>query len=260
MDQAPLVSIITPAFNSERFLGETVASVRAQTLPRWEMIVADDRSSDGTLALARRLAAEEPRLRVIEMPRNGGAGPARNAAIEASAGRYLAFLDADDLWDPTKLERQVAFMQRGGHAFSYHDYRVVSEGGGRLGRSLTFPPAISYRDMLIEQPGCLTVMLDRQAFPPIRFPPFRRNQDGALWLSLLRGGLVAHGLPEELASYRAVETSLTHNKLRSARAVWAVYREQEHLSLPTAASCFLRYALRGALKHAATRARRPGVG
>ncbi|MFO0582485.1 MAG: glycosyltransferase family 2 protein [Anaeromyxobacter sp.] len=252
----PLVSVITPAYNAERFIGQAIASVRAQSMPDWEMVVADDGSTDGTIGIVQELAARDPRITLLRMPRNGGPGPARTAAIERARGRFLAFLDADDLWDGDKLELQVAFMREHGHAFAYTGYRVIGEDGRELGRAGPFPATIGYREMLVEQPGCLTVMLDRERLGEIRFPPFRRNQDGAMWLLLMRrDGIVARGLERDLASYRAVRTSITANKLKSARAVWTVYREQEHLPVAVAAGYFVRYALRGLRKHLATRAR-----
>jgi teichuronic acid biosynthesis glycosyltransferase TuaG len=252
----PAVTVITPAFNAERYIGAAMGSVMAQTFPSWEMIVVDDCSSDGTWALVSARAEQEKRIRCVRMPTNSGSGPARNAALELARGRFVAFLDADDLWDEEKLDRQLRFMRTSGHAFTFTGYRVISESGKALGSAGPFPASIGYKEMLVEQPGCLTVMLDRDKLGQFRFPPFRRNQDGALWLSLLRSGtLRAFGLDEELASYRAVPASISANKFKSALAVWQVMRRQERIPLLTAMSCFARYALRGTRKHLATRAR-----
>jgi teichuronic acid biosynthesis glycosyltransferase TuaG len=252
----PVVSVITPAFNAARFVGATIESVLAQTRDDWEMVVVDDCSADSTTAIVASLARKDRRIRLLKQSRNEGQGPARNVAMASARGRYVAFLDADDLWDPEKLERQLQFMQEHRHAFTYTSYRVITEDGELLGSVRHLPPSMGYRDMLKEQPGCLTVMLDRAQLGPMRFPSFRRNQDGALWLQLLRSGAVrAYGLDMELASYRAVRTSVTSNKLKSARAVWEVMRGQEALALPVALWYFGHYAVRGLRKHVVTRAK-----
>ncbi|HET6410555.1 MAG TPA: glycosyltransferase family 2 protein [Anaeromyxobacter sp.] len=251
-----LVSIITPCFNSRIFLEETIRSVLAQTYANWEMIIVDDCSTDGSFQVASAWAARDRRITALQLPTNQGAGPARNTAIQAARGRYLAFLDSDDLWDPDKLQRQLAFMSERDHGFTYSEYRVISEEGLLLGKPGPFPASLSYWDMLKDYPGCLTVIVDRKVFPTVYFPPVRRNQDGAAWLALLRGGRHrAHKLDAELASYRTVRTSLTNNKLKSARAVWYVMREVEHLRWPVAAYFLGQYAIRGARKHLVTRAK-----
>ncbi len=261
---SPAVSVVTPAYQSGRFIGATIGSVIAQTFPDWEMVIVDDCSRDDTGAIAAEFARRDARVRFVRNEANRGPGPTRNEALRRARGRWVAFLDADDLWDAEKLERQVAFMQRGGHAFSYTGYRVLSEDGRLVGAVRHLPPRQGYRDMLKDTSvGCLTVMLDRARVGAVEFPPYRRNQDNALWLKILRGGIVAHGLPDTLASYRLVGTSNTSNKLRAARAVWDVYRDQERLPLVPATWYFANYAWRGFRKHARWRGeerRVPGPG
>jgi teichuronic acid biosynthesis glycosyltransferase TuaG len=256
MSEQPLVSVITPAFNAAPFIGAAIESVLAQTRSDWEMIIVDDCSTDRTPSIIEEYGTRESRIRSIRLSSNQGQGPARNTALDAARGRYVAFLDADDLWDAVKLDRQLGFMQAHGHAFTYTAYRVISGSGEVLGAVRHLPQSMGYREMLCEQPGCLTVMLDRHLLGPLRFPSLRRNQDGALWLALLRGGgLRAYGLPEELASYRVVKSSATASKMKSARAVWEVLRGQEAMPLPAALWYFGQYAVRGLRKHLATRAR-----
>jgi teichuronic acid biosynthesis glycosyltransferase TuaG len=249
----PLVSIVTPAYNAARFVAQTIESVLAQTFTDWEMIVVDDRSRADTRAIVDRYAQGDRRIRVDVSPQNQGPGPTRNQAIAMARGRYLAFLDSDDLWDSTKLERQLAFMRGDGHAFTYTAYRTIAEGGAPLGHASAIPTVMRYRDLLKRTAiGCLTVMLDRTQVGPVVFPALATNQDLALWLTILKRGIPAHGLPEVLATYRVVKTSNTANKLRSARNVWRIYREVEHLSLPLAAWCFSHYAMNAARKHRAS--------
>lgn len=248
----PTVSIITPAFNSGRFIRQTFESVLAQTFVDWEMIVVDDCSRDDTLDIARTYAERDGRIRWVRSPTNQGAGPSRNQALSMARGRYIAFLDADDLWFPEKLEKQLAFMKSHGCGFSFTSYRVVDEHGAPLGALGAVPPTATYLDLLkSNRIGCLTVMLDRRIVGDVRFPALRTNQDFALWLSLLKRGAVAYGLNEECATYRIVSTSNTRNKLKSARNVWRVYKAQ---GLPPAKLVWLyaHYALNGVMKHIVT--------
>lgn len=238
-----LVSVITPTFNSTRFVEHTIQSVLAQTMPRWELVIVDDHSRDDTAALLRTLAAQDARIRVEILPTNQGPAAARNRAIELARGRYLAFLDSDDLWEPAKLERQLAFMQRCGCGFSFTGYHLIGEAGEILSKVARVPDQLTYEDYLRDTMiGCLTVMLDRQVIGEVRFPDLRTRQDTALWLQLLRLHGPARGLPEELARYRVVRHSISRNKWRAARQVWRVYREIEQLSLPKAGWCFVNYS------------------
>ncbi|HET7789082.1 MAG TPA: glycosyltransferase family 2 protein [Myxococcales bacterium] len=247
---APLVSVITPAYKAVGYLPATLASVQAQTMPDWEMIVVDDCSPDGTGGLLARVAREDGRIRAECATVNRGPGPTRNRALALARGRYLAFLDADDLWDPVKLERQIAFMEKERIAFSFSAYRVISARGEPLGVVDDIPALLGYADLLKNTiVGCLTVVLDREQVGEIAFPPLRSSQDLALWLAILKRGFVAHGLPEVLASYRIVGASNTRNKLGAARDVWALYRDVERLPLARRGWYFANYAVRGLRKH-----------
>jgi teichuronic acid biosynthesis glycosyltransferase TuaG len=246
----PLVSVITPAYNSGRFIEATILSVLNQTFSDWELVIADDKSTDDTCRIVQGYARQDARVRLEIAERNRGPGPTRNRAIQLARGRYLAFLDSDDLWDAEKLERQLAFMRTEGHAFSFTGYRVISEAGEMIGEIPYIPERMRYEDLLKRTAiGCLTVMLDRERTGRVEFPALRRNQDFALWLSILKRGITARSLPSSLASYRIVSTSNTSSKLRSARSVWSVYRDLERLSLPRAAWYFLHYAWNAASKH-----------
>jgi teichuronic acid biosynthesis glycosyltransferase TuaG len=247
---APLVSVITPAYKAERYLPATIASVRAQTMQDWEMIIVDDNSPDGTRALLESAGRQDPRVRPECSTVNRGPGPTRNRALAQARGRYLAFLDADDLWDPVKLERQIGFMQEEQSAFSYCGYRVISAAGEPLGVVDEIPPRLGYADLLKNTiVGCLTVMLDRERVGPVEFPRLRTSQDLALWLAILKSGVTAHGLPEVLASYRIVGASNTRNKLGAARDVWSLYRDVERLPLVRRGWYFAHYAVHGLRKH-----------
>lgn len=249
---APIVSIITPAHNSERFLPETIGSVLAQTFSQWEMIIIDDVSTDSTPEIVRRFARDDPRVRLLRLETKAGAGGARNAGMDAARGHYLAFLDSDDLWLPQKLEVQVEVMRTTGAPFTYAGYRMIDENGIVLGRPIHAPPSMSYRQLLKNTAiGCLTVMLDREVCAGARMPALRRHEDLALWYALLKRGIVARGIAEDLARYRIVRGSRSRDKLSTAAHMWKVYREVEKLSLPDALWCFVNYSWRAYWKNRA---------
>ena len=243
-----LVSIVMPAYNCEVFIAEAIASVRGQTYPHWNLIVVDDCSSDGTARVAREWAGRDPRIRVLSSLVNGGSAAARNLGLSHGAGRYVAFLDADDVWVAEKLEKQLAFMARHQAGFSFTAYQKVGSAGP--GGVIGARPSVSWRDMLKgNRIGCSTVMLDTRVFPRIWFPTgLGRQEDYALWLSLLRGDGPAYGLDEPLVLYRVHATSKSARKLRSVMAQWRVYRDLEKLSRPVAAWYMAHYAFRGVLK------------
>ncbi|WP_299395022.1 glycosyltransferase family 2 protein [Pelagibius sp.] len=244
----PLVSVITAAYNAEAFIGETIASVQDQTLQDWEMLVADDDSGDNTAAIVGTCAAADPRVKLVTLPRNGGVAAARNVALEKAKGRFIAFLDSDDLWMPEKLERQVAFMRQRDCAVSYTAFRRINEDGRQLGRLITVPERLTYTQLLKNTAiATLTGMVDTDRTGPIRMTEARRD-DFILWLSILKRGFVAYGLQEDLARYRVVQGSLSSKPKRSAAWTWSVYRKVEKLGLLHASWCMLHYGTRAVLK------------
>lgn len=243
-----LVSIVMPAYNCEKFIAEAIASVRAQTYRHWNLIVVDDCSTDGTARVASEWAARDPRVRVLSSPANGGTAAARNLGLSNCSGRYVAFLDADDAWSADKLEKQLAFMSRRNAGISFTAYEKFGSRGA--GGVIAVPPSVSWRDMLKgNRIGCSTVILDTRVLPRIRFPTgLGRQEDYALWLSLLRDGGLAYGLNEPLVRYRVHGASKSARKLRSVTAQWIVYRELEKLPPLHAAWYLGHYAVRGVIK------------
>jgi glycosyltransferase involved in cell wall biosynthesis len=250
----PAVSIITPARNAAATLAATIASVAAQTRPDWEMLIADDGSEDATAAIAAGWATRDPRVRPLPGPREGPAG-ARNRAIRAARGRFIAFLDADDRWRPEKLARQLAFMEREATPFSFTAYRREDAQGRGLGVVLV-PARVDYAGLLKGNViGCLTAVYDTAHFGKVEMPPLPLRQDYALWLALLRPGGAARGLDEVLADYRVGgAATLSGSKLGAARGTWAVLR-REGLPLPRALWCFGHYAAAGLRRRAQDRPR-----
>jgi glycosyltransferase involved in cell wall biosynthesis len=247
-ESRPLVSVITAAFNAENFIADTIASVQAQSLTDWEMLVVDDASGDRTTEIVAAAAEADPRIRLIRLEANGGVARARNAALKEARGRFVAFLDSDDCWLPQKLERQVAFMEAENAAVSYTAFRRVDETGKRLGRLFAIPRHLTYRQLLGNTAIVTsTGMVDTAKTGPLRMTEARRD-DFILWLSLLKRGFVAQGLQEDLARYRVVTGSLSSKHQRSDAWVRTVYREIEKLNLASAAWCMARYGARAALK------------
>jgi glycosyltransferase involved in cell wall biosynthesis len=242
----PLVSVITPVYNAARWLPETIASVQAQTLTDWELILVDDGSTDESVAIAEKAAKEDSRIRSLRMPANGGPGAARNMALDAAQGRFIAFIDADDLWLPEKLSTQTVWMTEHHYEFVYHDYRNISQNKPQPGLLIFGPDILDMRTLHIRRGvGCLTVMIDRQLIPDFKFAQgFRRylHEDFMTWLWLIRKNIMGHRLPIDLARYRLVETSLSADKFESAQRVWRIYREVSNLSLWLSVFWWMQYA------------------
>lgn len=247
-ERAPLVSIITPTWNAVDFVDATIASVAAQEFQDWEHIIVDDASSDATVALLHKHAARDPRIKVIALDQNGGAAVARNAAIDAARGRFIAFLDADDLWLPNKLAVQIDYMLKTGAPFTFTSYQVIDEQENQRG-AVTVPPRMTYAQILRNNTiGCLTAVYDTQYFGHVHMPLIRKRQDLGLWLRLLKQVRHAEGLTEILAQYRIRPGSISYNKASAAKFTWKLYREVEKLSLPVAIYYYAFYAANGVVK------------
>jgi glycosyltransferase involved in cell wall biosynthesis len=245
---APVVTVVTPVWNAAGTLAEAVGSLRAQTRGDWEQILVDDGSTDGSRALAEALAAGDPRLRVMGWTARRGAAAARNAAIRAARGRFVAFLDADDRWRADKLDRQIGYMEATGAPFTFAAVRRIDEAGRPLG-VLPAPARVDYARLLRGNViPCQTAAYDRAHYGAVEMPDLPRRQDYGLWLTLLARGGEAHGLPEPLADWRMRPGSLSSNKLVAAGGTWRVYREVAGLGRARAAWYLGGNLARGALK------------
>ena len=235
-----LVSIITPSFNSSRFIEECIDSVLLQTYDNWELLIVDDCSSDNSSRLVKRY--NDNRISLIELEKNVGAAETRNIAIRKAKGKYIAFLDSDDIWMPTKLEDQIYFMQEKNIAFSFSNYQPISEYGRKLFTVIKVPKIMTYSSYLKNTMiGCLTVVIDRDKTGEFEMPYIRSSHDMALWLLIMRRGFKAYGLDQNLAKYRIVSTSNTARKWQAALDVWKVYRTIEKLSFIYSVWCFINY-------------------
>lgn len=245
----PLVSVITPSYNSLFFILETIKSVQAQSYSNWEMLIVDDHSQDCSVQEIRAFTKNDERIKLITLSQNGGAAKARNIALKEAQGDYIAFLDSDDLWFPNKLQAQVAFMQKRNLAFSFTSYTLISEEGNPLGIEVNVPKTVDYKDLMGNTIiGCLTVMLDRNQIKHIQMPIIQ-PEDTALWLILLKQGFQAHGLPKVLSKYRIVSNSTSRFKVRAAYRYWRLIRIQEKLNFVKANYYFSKYAYNAYIKN-----------
>ncbi|MCF6781779.1 glycosyltransferase family 2 protein [Stutzerimonas stutzeri] len=243
-----LVSIVMPVHNSERFLGESVSSVIAQLFCNWELILIDDCSSDDSLRIASSCAEKDRRIKVVMLGENSGAAVARNKGIELAQGRYIAFLDSDDLWTPNKLGDQIAFMQDNDVAFCYSAYEKLDEVGNRFG-VISVPQRVSYKDLLkVSSIGCLTAIYDTRHLGKIYMPLIRKRQDLGLWLKILKKIPYAYAAPGVLAKYRVRSDSISADKFSAAKYTWKLYRNVEQLGFFDASYYFMHYAMNGFLR------------
>lgn len=242
------VSIITPMHNPEVYIAETISSVLSQTCRDWELIIVDDVSDDNSVQVVQSFAENEVRIKLIKLTENSGAAIARNQGIKAANGRYIAFLDSDDLWLPEKLERQLAFMTEMGSAFSYTKVARYDEQGNLLGTS-KIPDKVDYSTLLkTNVVVCSSAMYDTQQLGKVYMPDIRKRQDFALWLRLLKHCDYGYGLQETLAKYTVREGSVSSNRASAAHYTWRVYRELEQLGFLKSLYYFSHYAVNAFLR------------
>jgi teichuronic acid biosynthesis glycosyltransferase TuaG len=223
--ETPLVSIITPSFNSEKFIAETIQSVQNQTYKNWELIIVDDCSSDATVSIVTKMALLDNRIQLFQSKKNLGTGIARNTAVTKCKGKYISFLDADDLWKSQKLERQIDFLKTNNLPFTFSFYDCINEEGKSLNRTVEAPRNLSYRQLFFcNYVGNLTGIYDVDYFGKIAISSIRKRQDWMLWLTILKKIKTAQPIPESLAFYRIRENSISASKLDLLKHNFAVYR------------------------------------
>ena len=244
-----LISIITPCYNSSKFINECVNSVLLQSYCNWELLLVDDCSNDNSKELLLNIEKKDERIKVTFLDNNIGAANARNVAIQKAKGKYIAFLDSDDSWDSMKLDKQISFMVQNDIAFSFTSYQSISENGLDIISVIEAPYKMTYNNYLKNTIiGCLTVIIDREKVGDFEMPSIRSSHDMALWLLIMKRGFVAYGFNENLANYRIVSSSNTSSKWDAAKDVWRVYRNLEKLSFFYSIWCFLNYAFNAVIK------------
>lgn len=231
-----LVSIIMPSYNTGRFIEETIRSVLVQTYENWELIIVDDCSTDDTDAVVATFT--DPRIHYLKNEKNSGAAVSRNWALREANGRWIAFLDSDDLWHPEKLEKQIAFMAQNGYAFSYTNYSEINEDSTPKGVVVTGPKKITKAGMYAYcWSGCLTVMYDADKVGLVQIEDIKKNNDYAMWLKVCQKAN-CYLLDEDLASYRKRSGSISnHSYTALIKWHYKLFREAEKMNPLSAAVC-----------------------
>ena len=228
----PLVSIITPLYNCEKYIEETIQTVINQTYKNWEMIIVDDCSKDNGTKIVEKYQKLDSRIKFYKNKINLGGAGTRNKCIEKAKGKYIAFLDSDDLWKKEKLEKQIIFMEENNYLFSYTKYERISEEGKKLNLLSKIPKELNYCYMLKINPiGCLTAVYNQEKLGKIYLPEIKIGQDFALWLEVLKKSNNAYGLMENLAEYRYRKMSLSKNKKKKVLCLWKIYRKYNNQSI-----------------------------
>ena len=249
-----LISIVVPVYNASAYLADTILSVKSQTYHNWELILVDDGSTDDSLSIMREMARDinrdRERIKILELPGNQKAARARNRGVAEASGRYLAFLDADDLWDPAKLERQLALMKELDCAFSFTGYEFADEDGIGVQKIVHVPEKINYRKAVKNTTiFTSTVMFDLEKLSKedIEMPPVP-SEDTATWWKVLKKIPYAYGLDEDLTLYRRGGNTLSSNKLEAVRRTWNLYRNVEHFGPVKSSFCFISYLIHAIIR------------
>jgi len=238
----PKISIILPMYNAMNTLKDTIESVQAQTYCDWELIIVDDCSKDESKKFAGSFASKDQRLKIFQMQKNGGPGAATRLGFEKATGGLVAFIDADDMWSPDKLEKQISFMVDNDYEFICSDYCWVDENGVSLNKVIKCKDIASYKTILRTCPiGSSTVVLTSAQLRKVSIPTIRKNNDYALWLQLLRDGTKVYGMHEILMKYRIISGSNSFNKRKMIKYFWDVYRNYEGFSVLKSAALLSQY-------------------
>lgn len=245
--EMPLVSIVIPCFNAERYIAQTLSSAIHQNYRPFEILIVDDGSSDNSVSIIKQKIDEHPDVKItlIRQLFNQGPAAARNVGIESSSGKYIAFLDSDDIWKPNKLATQIGFMESESLDVSFTSYEVISSAGKLLSFvDLNTPRQINYNQLLKKRAtfGCSTVAIRADFIGSKRFPSLPRAQDYAFWLDLLRDGGIAVRVDGLLTQYRINPDGISRNKIKKVAAQWRVYKERENIFVIKAAYLMFFYA------------------
>lgn len=226
MKGSPLVSVVMPAYNSAKFIAGSIQSVINQSHQNWELLIIDDASEDSTLEIIETFQSEDPRIKHCKNSINEGAGISRNKAIRASKGNFIAFLDADDLWLPEKLETQLEFMLSNYLDMTYSSYYLMDESGKLLNKKVQALPTLTFKKLLKSNyVGNLTGIYSADKLGKIYCPILRKRQDWALWLSILNKIGTTKGILKPLAKYRIRENSISNNKTGLLKYNYLIYSE-----------------------------------
>lgn len=239
--ETPLVSVIIPIFNAEKYISDTIISVQNQTYQNWELLLVDDGSTDATQTIITSFLTDK-RVQFYPLDINSGTGVARNFGVSKAIGKYIAFLDADDLWKPEKLKKQILFMQTNDLPFTFSFYDCIDEQGNSLNRTVEAPLNLSYRQLFFcNYIGNLTGIYDVEYFGKISISSIRKRQDWMHWLTILKKIKTAKAVPESLALYRIRDNSLSTSKTALIQYNFAVYRQFHGYNLMVSILCMIGF-------------------
>ena len=245
-----LVSIITPAYNSAKFIAETIQSVQNQTYENWEMIIVDDGSSDETLAIVQAFIDEDKRIQCYKLEQNSGPAVARNFAIEKAKGAFMTFIDADDIWFPNFIENSIKTIEKTGVSFVFSSYKRSNENLEFVYSDFIVPQKVTYTDILKSNSiSCLTAFVDIKTLGKKYMPLIRKRQDMGLWLNYLKVIPFAYGIQETQAIYRIRENSLSRKKSDLIYYQWQFYRAVEQLNVFQSLYYMAHWMYRGFMKY-----------
>lgn len=237
-----LVSILTPTYNTEKFIRSTIESAQNQTYTNWEMILVDDASTDNTITIIEEFVKKDSRIKLFKLPQNRGNGFARNAALEKATGKYIAYLDADDLWFPEKLEKQIQFLKANNLHFTFSFYDSINEEGNDLNRRVESPNPLTYKQLFFcNYVGNLTAIYDADYFGKIILETSQKRQDWRIWLTILKQIKIAKPVPESLAFYRIRKDSVSSSKFKLIKHNFGVYREFHGYNLVFSVLLMMRF-------------------
>ncbi|MCD9574705.1 glycosyltransferase family 2 protein [Flavobacterium soyae] len=237
-----LVSILTPTYNTEKFIRATIESVQNQTYQNWEMILVDDASTDETAKIISDFADKDSRIKLFKLPKNSGNGFARNVALEKASGKYIAFLDADDLWFTNKLEKQLQFLKANNLPFTFSFYDCIDEEGNNLNRRVEAPLNLTYNQLFFcNYVGNLTAIYDADYFGKIVIEATQKRQDWRLWLTILKQIKETKPVPEPLAFYRIRKDSISSSKFKLIKHNFGVYRDFHGFNFVSSVLLMIRF-------------------
>lgn len=239
-----MVSIVIPVHNAESYIAKTIRSILTQTISNYEVLLVDDASTDDSLEKIKRIRDERLKILKTHLEHAAGAAAARNRGIEEAKGRYLAFLDADDLWHPKKLEKTLAYMKKKNAAFVFTGYEFGDQEGRGTGKIVHVPEVLDYEHALSRTViFTSTVLFDLTKIDKelIRMPQVK-SEDTATWWNVLKAGYLAYGLDENLTIYRRAGKTLSSNKIEAVRRIWNLYKLQEDMTFFKRLRCFVGWA------------------
>lgn len=220
-----------PAYNCEDYIGASLDSILSQIYENWEVIVVDDCSTDNTSNIVKDYMQLDERILYFKLETNSGAAVARNKAIDLARGKYMAFLDSDDIWFPEKLLKQINFMEKNKSVFTCTSYTKIDSYGKDLNRTIVSQPKLDYEGLLKTCPGNSTVIYDVDVLGKFKIPDLKKRNDYVMWLQIIKKGKTLHGIIEPLGSHRIRSEGISNNKKSLVKYHWSIYRKIENMSL-----------------------------